>query len=348
MTEQTDNFGIALYYPFINVQDIDWLKGALLYWDAIRCIAPGEDYFDGDIKYLSDEGAIVATDPKSYSTDASVIFAQKMQKYCHNQSKLDIKVINYLKEKFPDLKDVQIHRAKFSEQVFRELGLKVVLGHFDENGFSRFYSAQPYIAVLYLTVLAGEMSKKINAPMLTDIPGLSGLGQHILWSKEIVPSGTEPENFLTQLDIYFPSQEELAKLPFDDILRFRQRRNDERRNFRKAVEDIRSKAQGMEDSNALVDYLNDRKQDIQQAIDDHQKSLRDIGVKSFTSSIKATWPSLFGIPVGVKAGGAVGLLSAIGLAGISIACSKTAISQEYRKTIKDCPWHYLINLEREL
>ena len=84
MAEKSDNFGIALYYPFINVQDIDWLKCALLYWDAIRCIAPSEDYFDEHIKFLSDEGVIIATNPREYSVDSSLKFAKKIEKYCRS------------------------------------------------------------------------------------------------------------------------------------------------------------------------------------------------------------------------------------------------------------------------
>jgi hypothetical protein len=179
MTDKPSDFGVALYYPFINVQDTEWLKCALLYWDAIRCIAPEQHYFNDEIKYLSDEGAIIATNPKPYSTDASVAFLKKIQKYCHNQGVLDTKVRDFLEERFPELKDVTIHNDKFCEKIFREMGHKVVLGHF-EGGVSKFYHAQPYIAALYSMVLAMEMSTKINAPMLTDIPGLSDLGQYDL------------------------------------------------------------------------------------------------------------------------------------------------------------------------
>ena len=347
MENKSDNSGIALYYPFINVQDIEWLKCSLLYWDAIRCIAPSENHFDDDIKYLSDEGVIIATNPREYSVDSSFKFAKKIKKYCNNQGKLDAKVRNYLNKISPELKDLTLHNDKFSERIFQEMDCKVVLGHFVKET-SRFYHAQPYITALYLTVLASEMSNKINAPMLTDIPGLSGLGQHILWSDEIVPSVDEPENFLLQLDIQFPSAKELMNLTFDDIIIFRKNRTDERRRFRRAVEEIRRHAQGIKDTNALKDYLNDRKQEIQQAIDDHNKSLRDIGIKDFTSSIRASWPALFGFSVGHIAGGAAGILSAIGFAGISLAFNKISISQEYRKAIKECPWHYMINLERDL
>ncbi|MCK5344253.1 MAG: hypothetical protein KAR20_12655, partial [Candidatus Heimdallarchaeota archaeon] len=327
--------------------DIKWLKCALLYWDAIRCITPDVNYFDSEIKYLSDEGLIVATDPKDYSTDASVLFARKMQKYCHNQGELDTKVRNYLEEKFPQLENVAIHSGKFCEKVFRAMGHKVFLGNF-ENGVNKLYYTQPYISALYLMLLAAEASKKIKAPMLTDVPGLSGLGENILWSDEILPVDTGQDNILMQLNIDFPSKEDLENISFDDIIRFRQKRNDERRKFRSVIEDIRCTAQGLEDANALLDYLSDKRQDIQQAIDDQKKLLCDIGIKGFASSIKATWPSVFGIPIGNIAGGAAGISSAIGLASLSLACSKIAISQEYQSAIRDCPWHYLINLEQEV
>jgi len=347
MEQNKNNYGIALYYPFINVQDINWLKSALLYWDHIRCITPSTDYFKDDIKYLSDEGLIIATDPKDYRIEASGRFLKKLQKYCNNQGALDAKVRNYIEERFPELKDVPIHNEKLEEKLFQEMGHKVLLGHV-VNGVSRFYHARPYISILYLMTLASEMSKKIRVPMLTDILGLSGLGQYILWSNDIIPQETDQNEILVQMDMEFPSSQDLLRLSFDDICIFREKRSEERRRFRRAIEEIRIQAQSIDDPNALADLLNDHKRQVQQAINDHKRTLRDIGIKNFTSSIKASWPSLFGISIGQIAGGLSGILSAIGLAGISIAFNKTSISQDYSREIKDCPWHYLINLEKEL
>lgn len=347
MTDKSNNFGIALYYPFINVQDIEWLKGTLLYWDAIRCIAPEQHYFTDEIKYLSDEGVIVATNPKPYSTDASVVFAQKIQKYCHNQGELDAKVRNYFEERFPELKDVSIHGDKFREEIFREMSCKVILGRF-EGGKSKFYRAQPYITTLYLIVLATEMSKKINAPMLTDIPGLAGLGQYVLWSDNIVPSETQQDSILMQLDIDFPASGQLVKLSFDDILRFRQQRKDERRRFRKAVEEIRCKAQELDDPNALADYLNEQKQEIQQSLNDHNKTLSEIGITNFVSGLNVSCPALIGTAVGVCLDSVNTVLASIGGICLSLAKWRAQVSKAIRDETKKCPWHYLISLEQEL
>jgi hypothetical protein len=151
-----------------------------------------------------------------------------------------------------------------------------------------------------------------------------------------------------QLNVDFPASEQLERLSFDDILKFRQQRNDERRRFRRAVEEIRGKAQELDDPSALSDYLNEQKQEIQQSINDHRKTLNDIGIKNFTSSLKIAWPCLFGVAIGEVAGGVIGLLSAIGMVGISLAKNRVTVSQERHKEIKNCPWHYLINLEQEL
>jgi hypothetical protein len=347
LTDKSNNFGVALYYPFINVQDIEWLKGALLYWDAIRCIAPGEQYFDGQIKYLYDEGVILATDPKPYSTAASLAFVQKVKRYCHNQGELDAKARDYLDQRFPQLKDVTVHSTKFCEKIFREMGHKVILGHF-EGGRSQFYHAQPYITALYLMVLATEISKKINAAMLTDIPGLSGLGQYILWSDSIIPAGTQPDSILVQLDIDFPASGQLANLSFDDILRFRNKRSDERRRFRKALEEIRSKAQELEDPNALADYFKDEKQEIQQSLNDHKQTLSEIGITNFVSALNVCCPALLIAAVGACLDTVNTALASVAGICLSLAKWRAQVSKAIRDEREKCPWHYLINLEKEL
>jgi hypothetical protein len=44
----TPAFGRALYYPYFRVQDVNWLKAALLYWDEISCIVPENYTATGD------------------------------------------------------------------------------------------------------------------------------------------------------------------------------------------------------------------------------------------------------------------------------------------------------------
>ena len=67
-------FSEALYYPYIDIEDSDWLKTAVLFWDSISTIVPEsirEPYRHRDTEYLQSEGFL-----KPYfihSNDESVI-----------------------------------------------------------------------------------------------------------------------------------------------------------------------------------------------------------------------------------------------------------------------------------
>ncbi len=46
-----------LYYPTVNIEDKEWLKGAVLYWDKVSTIVPYKNYdLDPDLLYLADKG----------------------------------------------------------------------------------------------------------------------------------------------------------------------------------------------------------------------------------------------------------------------------------------------------
>jgi len=308
----------------------------------INSVGTAEDYLNPHMKSLCEHGAVEPTDPQDYVDAAVETFRNRASRYKDRWSELDIVLKKYSRDTCHELQYVPIHESKFHKRTFEDMGIELTVGGGD------FYHAQSYVAALYLSVLASEMSKSINAPMLTDTPELAGLSQRILWADQAIPDGTEQESFLLELGIAYPSAQNLSKLTFEKILEYRQERISERRRFRNAVEEIRSTAQGLDDPNQLADYLSDKKQEIEVAIVDHRNTLNDIGIKDFTSSIKAAWPLLIGLPIGATVGPAVGICSAIGLASISIAYSKARMSLEKRKAIKECPWHYVINIAEEL
>ena len=52
-------FSNALYYPDIDIQNMDWLKTSILFWDSISTIVPESlenPYKQRDTQYLSDIG----------------------------------------------------------------------------------------------------------------------------------------------------------------------------------------------------------------------------------------------------------------------------------------------------
>lgn len=54
-------FGTALYYPFIDINDPRWLRTAILFWDEIRTIVPTaieDPYVNPETRLLQDEGLL--------------------------------------------------------------------------------------------------------------------------------------------------------------------------------------------------------------------------------------------------------------------------------------------------
>src|SRR3954471_21847046 len=51
--------GSALYYPYIDIKDPEWLRSAILFWDEIKTIVPSaikKPYKNKDTKILWQEG----------------------------------------------------------------------------------------------------------------------------------------------------------------------------------------------------------------------------------------------------------------------------------------------------
>lgn len=54
-------FTSALYYPYIDVKNEQWLRNAVLFWDSIRTIVPishRDPYSNDFARTLSDEGVL--------------------------------------------------------------------------------------------------------------------------------------------------------------------------------------------------------------------------------------------------------------------------------------------------
>jgi len=55
-----------LYYPTIDIQDSEWLRNAVLYWDEICSIVPFEQYqgFSPELQYLQERNLYRAIYPQ--------------------------------------------------------------------------------------------------------------------------------------------------------------------------------------------------------------------------------------------------------------------------------------------
>jgi hypothetical protein len=59
-----------LYYPSITIQSPGWIRKSILYWDRIGTMIPRdfdtEQYFNEDMRILSDKGLLVPLYPEEH------------------------------------------------------------------------------------------------------------------------------------------------------------------------------------------------------------------------------------------------------------------------------------------
>lgn len=79
MKNPVSQHGVMLYYPYLGIKDLNWLKAALLYWDGIRRIAPENEIYDDEpdeVRTVVNESLLLATDPQPYLDAAANRFRQ--------------------------------------------------------------------------------------------------------------------------------------------------------------------------------------------------------------------------------------------------------------------------------
>lgn len=167
-------FSSALYYPYIDIIDLDWLKTAVLFWDSISTIVPEsvvEPYEQNDTKYLESTGFLKPIRVNSNDKSVTDINADVMGLL--STLELDNFFASSNKEYY------SIHSDKLSKK------LKVLLKRFQgyelfaDDAFymlrdqSRFfghhntcklfdYYLEPHFASLYMMILANRICEQYS------------------------------------------------------------------------------------------------------------------------------------------------------------------------------------------
>ena len=159
------------------------------------------------------------------------------------------------------------------------------------------------------------------------------------------PDGT---SILMRLGIPLPTREQLEHVSLEKIVDHHDKRQNERRGFRQAIEGIISTASNVTDPVALEDLLADRRRTIEQQIGDYKKTLDEINVSAVSSVMDITVPAwgLAAIDAGVSAGTGVGLA----LAGFGLTVKAVQwwakVRHDRREAVASCPWHYCMETQR--
>ena len=369
-------YGKSLYYPFIEIQDTNWLKLSLLYWDGLRRIVPTPvtPKDNPEVCQAVDAGFLQNTAPDEYRDKASEKFLALLKPLEEEIDPFDAELlydgrassgldfihdhnigeygeefirnpvitskawdIELLKKFVPVF---SLHPTRGSAPLFKFLESHKLASRSGDS-----YSVDGFVGGLYMVCLAREMSENIGTSLVTDSPHVGAFGEYISFGKFSKPSTEETLGILLKLDIAFPTSESLEDIPISKIIKFCEQRKDERKRFRQAIESITAIGSEITDSNALADFLSQQREEIKSAIEDHRKALDDLSVKSVGSLLSVSAPTAVAAAAGLSIPPVAAVLTGVGVA-VSLVQWWAEVRGNQREKIKGSPWHYLLSVKQ--
>lgn len=357
-------FTKALFYPTIDIENEDWLKSAVLFWDEINTIVPDsitDPYKLQTTQYLSDVGILkqVRVNP-----DYGII------------ENLTSDTLNYLNtnEGFQLLTQGEfpcatIHRDKLP----REIGLlfdihpdklpyeiqHMLHSHLTKDGWYRVNSS---FATFYMTLLANRICEHESIALLTDNALTSNLTDKVRLDNQIAIKGREfnrqlgrhedkyinlTQGLLTNFIIDGIRIDKTSSL--EDIVNFKRRHQDElglfRSNIVKLTQNI-SKGKSFDATRREVEDI--YRDDFLPAYNNFKRALRGSGIRwvsdnfmkvSIISTSSTALPMVLGLalPHALIAG-----------AGVSLITSLISYNQEKKEALRTNPYSYLLSIDKHI
>lgn len=349
------SFSKALYYPSIDINDENWLKSAILFWDEINTIVPysiQNPYSNYTTQYLSDEGIInpIRVNPDSvYVREASedalkfVVSTEGMEMLSYSDTTFSNKESLFIRRGL-------IHESKMDYILGRELRRIMKLGPNKEGYYAIDYRFVNY----YMTLLAKSISENKSLAVVSNNAMNNRLINTARFDKEInysfdysIPDITLKQGILTNcmLDNIIISETNTLK----DIVDFRKHYKDElarfRTNLSKLIEPITSVPSYEALQNQITTVYT---QEFLPAYHDLQKALHGSKIRWFFDNLSKLCVfsvSTTAAPMLLGLGAPQALMLS---AGISIVSSVIAYNVQKQEKLRENPYTYLLNINKEL
>ena len=271
-----------LYYPTIEFQhtDYQWLWNASLFWDKIYRIVPPDYQLHEprNIEALCSTGEIgIPISPVRYASKASEEFANFMEANQHKAAALTLVDSD-------ETEYIRIHSSKMDVKLIKEIFYKVK--PIDEN--ANWLYANPNTANFYMTFLANHIAECNDLSLYTRNQELWTTSTYFLYDGNLQESYFPGEVYVEPstealISIMLPDifPQNLIDVPPEDILKFREKRKDERAQFMIAIENFRNAIKKADAPEILQEIMYDEKKKVDQAITDFKKSMDILKVVRF-------------------------------------------------------------------
>lgn len=333
----------ALYYPYIEFTDINWVKAVAMYYENIYRIVP-DNIIPADPEALqplledSSVGAMI--DPVPYTEGMVDIFLEKTQHW-------SAAALMATKEEERDFS--RLHTNKTDQKV-RELFAS--LGYRETNGW---LNIPTELASNYMLFLATEIGRRNQLNLITCewAPWTATTYFSINGGVDeaMMPYG-EGKDFVNDpfalfcLIIGEITPMNICDIPAEKIRDFRVKRKDNIASFRMAVSELYNELQRLEDPKVRYDSIKTKIAQLKKAKAEYQKSADIIkakgwfGVSFMGFPAPAALGAFFGIPHALTVALAIGGIAIGGLFNIKNTAT------ELRKLQKDNPVSCLVEMRR--
>lgn len=304
-----------LYYPTIDIPRNDWLRHSLLYWDEVSSIVPKswDDRFlinlSPEIHYLLDEGQFRPIKPEDLISkgDNWQEFENFQQEFQECVSSPNFrKFINDRRQSFSQYRIHQnkvgetykVHANKTSDSIYsflKEQGLA------NRDGDSEWINFESNTALLYMSLLAKYLAD-IDSNQTT-------IGtDYVSYEKFNFKRVSEKDGFPVVsfiLNNVLPTPRE--NVPFEKIISFKKKREQNLRHFKKTMSDFQSKISDASSNAEMKEIAINFQETLLKGVDDLTAVLKDnridFEIKSLKSLINLKTPT--SIVTALTAAGAV-------------------------------------------
>lgn len=360
-------FSNALYYPNIDIQNIDWLKTSILFWDSISTIVPEslkEPYKQRDTQYLADIGFLrplyVHSNDRSvvgieedildilYSPEfLQIVLSSQNNKY----SKIWNEKMSYgVKEQLKSM----IYSDKMSYMIKREI--RHCIHNFNK---SEVYFLDDKFVYIYMITLANKLCEDHSLGMITDdipcfnISNTVRFGNHTLIYPEDHFFHRRPKDHQLEqgvlLDYIINGLSISPDTSIEELIDFKNHHKDELGLFRTQLSKLTQDFDASKPIEIIQQEIEDLyKNEFIPSFDNFKKALKSSGIKWFTNSFfkvslfstsSTSVPmALLGLPVEQA------LFAGI---GISIITSLISYNINKMESLRNSPYSYLYAINKK-
>lgn len=366
-------FTLALYYPWIDITNEDWLKSAVLYWDKIRTVVPESiktPYSTRTALELHDVGILT---PLRVQSDMEEIqsLTDDVVKYLDKPETAEFFLADELRPQMLIHTDklsmsvqrlASIHPEKLSSEVRYALENSKVLS--GQSG--GWYEVDARFADFYMTLLATRLSERVGAGLLTDRPTNNKLAISVKLDASLDNQVSQMRKRIREYDAY--GQREIApatlaqgmlvdlilqririapETPVNKIIKFRRKHADELGRFRSKIDLLTQTVS----SDLPIQNLRQKVKDIYHnevfpSLKDLNKGLRAHGIRWFTENyLKVAFLSTSSTSVIALLGLSVPQALLVS-GGISLTASAILYNLDKAQTLSKNPFAYILATEK--